>query len=115
MLHVREKHRDIEFWNCPARWCVIKFIRREYLSRHRCVQHGFSKLKAHEAACLAPRGDVQHNNYYETESEDDSVFDLIAEMNDADYNSKYVDTIEHFDSDLLHDELDYFDNVDETM
>ena len=32
-------------------------------------------------------------------------------MNDADYNRKYDDTIENFDSDLLHDELDNIDNV----
>ena len=42
------------------------------------------------------------------------MFDLIGEMNDENYNSKYMDTIENFDSNLLPEHLDYFDDVDET-
>ena len=112
--HVREKHRDVEFYNCPERGCVTKFIRREYVSRHLCNIHGYAKLKANEAACFAPRGDIQDNGYYDNESEYDSVFDLIGEMNDENYNSKYMDTIENFDSNLLPEHLDYFDDVNET-
>ena len=42
------------------------------------------------------------------------MFELIADLNEADLNSKYVDIIENFDIDLLHDELDYIENVNET-
>ena len=56
--HVREKHNNLEFWTCTESGCMTKFIRREYLSKHLRVQHGYAKFKAHEAACLAPRDDV---------------------------------------------------------
>ena len=42
------------------------------------------------------------------------MFDLIGEMNDENYNSKYMDTIENFNSNLLPEHLDYFADVDET-
>ena len=58
--HVCEKHRNIEFWNCPETLYVTQFISPEYQSRHLCAQHGFSMMKAHEAACLAPRGYEQN-------------------------------------------------------
>lgn len=101
--HVREKHRDIEHWNCVEGECIAKFIRREYLSKHLRVIHGYEKMKAHEAACLAPRGDVESEHYYDDESADDTVFDLIAERDNAEYNQRYVDTIQHFDNSVFKD------------
>ena len=41
------------------------------------------------------------DNYYDNESEDDSVFDLIADMDEDQYQQRYVDIIENFDSSLL--------------
>lgn len=101
--HVREKHRDIEHWNCVKGECIAKFIRREYLSKHLRVIHGYEKMKAHEAACLAPRGDVESEHYYDDESADDTVFDLIAERDNAEYKQRYVDTIQHFDNSVFKD------------
>lgn len=101
--HVREKHRDIEHWNCVEGECIAKFIRREYLSKHLRVIHGYEKMKAHEAACLAPRGDVESEHYYDDESADDTVFDLIAERDNAEYKQRYVDTIQHFDNSVFKD------------
>ena len=110
--HVREKHNNLEFWNCTESGCMTKFIRREYLSKHLRVQHGYAKFKAHEAACLAPRGDVQHDTYYDYESEDDTVFDMIAEMGEAQYNSTCADTIDNFDNSMFDEQFDYCDDVE---
>ena len=96
----------IEFWNCSEIGCVTKFIRWEYLSKHLSVQHRFAKYKAHEAACLAPRGDVQRDTYYDNKNEDDVVFDIIAETNDPEYNNTYMDTAESFDSGVFDGQLD---------
>ena len=65
-----------------------------------------------KAACLAPRGDVQHDTYYNYESEDDTVFDMIAEMNEAQYNSTCADTINNFNNSMFDEQFDYCDNVE---
>ena len=44
---------------------------------------------------------MENDNYYDNESEDDSVFDLIADMDKDQYQQRYVDVIENFDSSLL--------------
>ena len=41
------------------------------------VKHEFSKLDAHEAACQAPRGDIQYETYYDPVSNEDNILDLI--------------------------------------
>ena len=99
--HVREAHGDIEHWNCAEPDRLSKFIRRSYLFKHLRLKHGYDKLRAHETACLAPRGNMDIDNYYDNESEDDSVFDLIADMDEDRYQQRYVDIIENFDSSLL--------------
>ena len=93
--HVREAHGDIEHWNCAEPDCLSKFIRRSYLSKHLRLKHGYDKLRAHETACLAPRGNMKNDNCFDNESEDDSVFDLIADMDEDQYQQSYVYVIEY--------------------
>ena len=61
-----------------------------------------------KAACLAPRGDVQHDTYYNYESEDDTEFDMIAEMDEPQYHSTCADTIDNFDNRMFDEQFDYF-------
>ena len=95
--HVREKHTTIEYWLCVKSDCVSKFVRRSYLSKHLMLKHEFSKLEAHEAACQAPRGDIQCETYYDPVSDDDTIFDLIEEMDQEQYAEQYKETISNFD------------------
>ena len=85
---------------------MTKFFGREYLSKHLRVQHGYG------AACLAPRGDVQHDTYYNYESEDDTVFDMIAKMDEAQYNNTCADTINNFNNSMFDEQFDYCYNVE---
>ena len=94
--HVREVHRDVEYWLCVQDNCVSKFVRRSYLSKHLVNKHGFEKLEAHATACVAPRGDVDRDTYYDKVSEDDSVLDMIEEMDAAQYGDRYMNTITEF-------------------
>lgn len=94
--HIRESHEDIDFWFCAIGNCVKKYVRRSYLSKHLINKHGYDKLKAHETACKAPRGIIDREAYYDKESEDDTVFDLIGEMNAAEYGERYMTTISEF-------------------
>lgn len=103
--HVREKHTTIEYWLCVQGDCVSKFVRRSYLSKHLVLKHGFNKLEAHETACKAPRGDIHSETYYDKVSEDDTILDLIEEMDEAQYGERYVDTISNFNV------TDYNNNV----
>ena len=61
---------------------------------------------------LAPRGDVQHDTYYDYKSEDDTVFDMIAEMDEAQYNSICADTIDNFKNNMFDEQFDYCDDVE---
>ena len=49
---------------------------------------------------------MENDNYYDNESEDDSLFDLIAYMDEDQYQQRYVDVIENFDSSLLTESAD---------
>lgn len=94
--HIKESHSNKEFWFCAEDNCVSKFVRRSYLSKHLVLKHGFDKLRAHETACKAPRGDLDRDSYYDEISEDESVLDLIEEMYAEQYNEKYISTISDF-------------------
>ena len=61
------------------------------------VKHEFSKLDAHEAACQAPRGDIQYETYYNPVNDDDTIFDLIEEMDQEQYAEQYKETLSNFD------------------
>ena len=61
------------------------------------LKYDFSKLEAHEAACKAPRGDIQSETYYDPVSDDDMIFDLIEEMDKEQYAEQYKETISSFD------------------
>ena len=94
--HVREVHRDVEYWLCVQDNCVSKFVRMSYLSKHLVNKHGFEKLEAHATACVAPHGDVDRDTYYDKVTEDDSVLDMIEEMDAAQYGDRYMNTITEF-------------------
>lgn len=102
--HVNEKHCTVEHWNCVEKNCKSKFIRRNYLSKHLILTHGYTTLRAKEVACRAPRGDLQQEAYYEDISEDDSVFDLIGTINEIKSQPRFYEKIDDF-------ELDYLDNI----
>ena len=79
--HVLEKHsKDYEHWNCVEPDCAKTFIRRTTLAYHLRTIHGYTQLRAGEFSLRALRGDVQVNSYYENISDDDSVFDVINDI-----------------------------------
>ena len=94
---MREKHTTIEYWLCVESDCVSKFVRRRYLSKHLMLKHELSKLEAHEAACQAPRGDILCESYYDSVSDDDTIFYLIEKMDQEQYAEQYKETISNFD------------------
>ena len=61
------------------------------------LKHELSKLEAHEATCKALRGDIQCESYYDPVSDDDTIFDLIEEMDQEQYAEQYKETILDFD------------------
>ena len=94
--HIREGHTAIEYWLCVQGGCVSKFVRRSYLSKHLMLKHGFNKLDAHSTACQAPRGDIQPEEYYDDVSDDDTILDLIEELDQEQYEQHYMDSISNF-------------------
>ena len=91
-----KKHTTIKYWLCARSDCVSKFVRRSYLSKHLMLKHEFSKLEAHGAASQAPRGDIQCETYYDPVS-NDTIFDLIEEMDQEQYAEQYKEKISNFD------------------
>ena len=78
--HMEEKHIQHEFWNCIVDGCKCKLIRRSYLHVHLQKVHGFSKVESRRAALGTKRGDCETNDsYYKDISEDESIFELLAE------------------------------------
>ena len=53
-------------------------------------------MKAHATACVAPRGDLDRDAYYDKVCEYDSVLDLIEEIDAARYGDRYMSTISKF-------------------
>lgn len=79
--HVSEKHsKDYEHWNCVEPDCAKTFIRRTTLTHHLRTVHGYTPIRAGEFSLRALRGDTQANNYYEDISDDDSIFDVINDI-----------------------------------
>ena len=64
-------------------------------------RHGYSSLRGRELACTAPRGDRVRPTYYEDISEDESVFELIDDMQ----------RIRSHDETIADFELGYFDDI----
>ena len=62
--HEKEKHRNLEYWNCVVSGCKATFIRRDYLSIHLNNVHKSSKLNARQAAVKAVRGNTKAEGYY---------------------------------------------------
>ena len=75
-----EKHADHEHRNCVEPNCAKTFIRRCTLLHHLSTIHGYTPLRAREFALRAICGDVNVNSYYEDISDDDSVFDIINDI-----------------------------------
>ena len=88
--HIREGHTAIEYWLCVQSGCVSKFVRRSYLSKHLMLKHGFNKLDTHSTACQAPRGDIRPEEYYDDVSDDDTILDLIEEMDKEQFEQHYI-------------------------
>ena len=53
------------------------------MSKHLIINHGYTAIRGREMACRAPRGDNNQDTsqYYEDVSEDETVFDLIDDIN----------------------------------
>lgn len=93
LRHLREKHViNYEFWNCVVKDCPTKFIRRDYLYYHLQNVHKFPSDCAKKAALKASRGDDVSTGYYEEISDDDTVLDLINEVDD-------INSVNQFDVD----------------
>ena len=97
--HVSEHHSGREYWNCTFRPCDSTFIRRSYLAKHLTMCHELDPVASRECAINAKRGNHQDTAYYEEISEDDSIFDLIAEANGTAYGSDENHFIEEFNTD----------------
>ena len=80
---------------CSKRLCV-EILGWSYLSKHLMLKHGFNKLDAHSTACQAPRGNIQPEEYYDDVSDDDTILDLIEEMDKKQYEQHYMDSISNF-------------------
>ena len=79
--HVSEKHsKDYEHWNCIEPDCAKTFIRQTILTHHFRTIHGYTPIRAGEFSLRALRGDTQASNYYEDVSDDDSIFDVINDI-----------------------------------
>ena len=98
-----EKHSHIGHWKCVETGCFSQFIRRSYLSKHQILSHGYNAFRAREIAVIAQRGDTHKSGYYENISEDDSVFDLIDEIDQIKTNNEQIVDFEF--------EMGYLDNV----
>ena len=99
--HIKEKHCDVEHWNCVIGGCSAKFIRRSYLSKHLILHHSYDKVTARECAMNAYRGDYQEQSYYENVSDDDSILDLIVETDGTVYDQQYNDILIQFNVNKL--------------
>lgn len=99
LRHVKERHREVEHWNCPVEECTSKFIRRGYLCKHLILKHGYTSLKSRESAISATRGNAySQNSYYDDVSDDDSILDLLS------YNDTHNDfgpVLDSFDLNML--------------
>ena len=102
--HMTEKHADIEHWNCVEVKCAKTFTRRSSLSHHLFTVHGYTSLGAREFALRALRGDVHDESYYEDISDDDTVFDLINEIEE-------IREIRGADESVMDFDLDYLDDI----
>ena len=78
---VYEKHsKDYGHWNCIEPDCAKMSIRRTNLTHHLRTIHGYTPIRTGGFSLRALRGDTQANNYYEDTSDDDSIFDVINDI-----------------------------------
>ena len=82
--HIKEKHRNLEYWLCTMPGCLGQFIRRSYLTRHLTLCHKLDGVTARRIALDAPRGDDYPRGYYEDVSEDDTILYILQDLIDAD-------------------------------
>lgn len=108
--HIKERHGAAEYWNCIKDDCSSKFIRRSYLSKHLMTKHAFSAIEARKLALSARRANEAHtsDNYFDDVSEDNSTFDILAELEELE-NIDLQDSAIDFDVDIFLDEQ----NVDD--
>ena len=79
--HVLEKpSKDYEHCNCEEPDCANTFIQRTTLAHHLRTIHGYTQIMAGEFLLRALRGNVQANRYDEDISHNDSVFDIIMDI-----------------------------------
>ena len=121
--HVKEKHAVYQHWNCVENDCKKTFVRRSTLSFHLSTIHGYTPLRAREFALRAPRGDVRSNvgGYYSDVSDDDTVFDIIQDIDeirsigggDVNEGVQYVD-LDEFDLTHYKDDITVDATVDDS-
>ena len=88
-----------------ARPSALQLInRRSCLSHYLFPVHGYTPLRAREFALRARRGDVRDESYYEDISDDDTVFDIINEIEE-------IREIRGADESLMGFDLDYLDDI----
>ena len=78
--HEQEKHKEIDYYNCTQLDCRAKFIRRGYLQKHLNIIHHLDLSESRTLAVNTRRGNPREDNYYSSVSEDDTILDIVAEM-----------------------------------
>ena len=90
--HISEKHVVQKFWSCCV--CAAKIVRRSNLVSHLERRHQFTKLEARRSAVAAvqrlPGPQLQRDVYIDV-SDDDSILDIVAEID----SMHDIEAIEH--------------------
>ena len=66
---------------------------RSYLSKHLITRHAYDTVTARECVLSATRGVYQVPAYYEDESDDDTILDLLADADGTMYNQSFDEAV----------------------
>ena len=83
--HVTEKHEKKSSWKCTVDNCEKTFSRRSNLISHLMMRHKLSPNEATELTIKSTKRDsgVSNNdNHYSDVSDDDSVLDIVNELDE---------------------------------
>ena len=88
LRHMREKHDPShESFQCVEDGCERKFIRREYMRIHLQKSHGYEKADAIRAVLNVSKDNKENEDEFEDVSDNDTVFDLMDELDKIQENN----------------------------
>lgn len=98
--HINEQHNDLKYWKCTVEKCSSKFIRRSNLKCHLEKLHKFTKDEARKQSIKAKQFPTNTTSKYSDVSDDDSVLDMVAELDEFvnSYDFKQASSDEFLDS-----------------